>query len=74
MAKKDSGGSETNAVRLSFRTTQSNYAKILSIAKEKGWINSQGKPNASAVLNYIIERFEMNKVNKKKKRRSKRRG
>lgn len=68
MAKKDSGGSETNAVRLSFRTTPSNYDKVVAIAKEKGWLNATGKPNVSAVLNYIIERFE---PKRKKRSRSK---
>lgn len=69
MASKDSDG-ETNAVRLSFRTTPSNKAKILSIAKEKGWLNSHGKPNVSAVLNYIIERFELNKKRSRSKKQN----
>lgn len=50
--------SETHSVRLSFRSTVSNFEKLVKIAKAKGWLNAQGKPNVSAVLNYVIEKFE----------------
>lgn len=53
--------SEINAVRLSFRTTESNNRKIVEIAREKGWLNSQGRPNVSKVINFIIEHFELPK-------------
>lgn len=68
MADKDSNG-ETNAVRLSFRTTASNHDKIVDIAKEKGWLNAQGKPNVSAVLNFIIDAFEVPRKRSRRKRR-----
>jgi hypothetical protein len=53
------GGDETNTERLSFRTTRSNVQKLISTAKSLGMLNSDGRPNISAVLNYLIERFEM---------------
>ena len=68
MAEKGSNG-ETNTVRMSFRTTDSNREKIMSFAKSKGWVNAQGKPNVSAVLNFIIDQFESKKRNDRRKRR-----
>ena len=67
MAEKGSNG-ETNTVRLSFRTKPSNETKLVDIAKQKGWLNARGKPNMSAVLNFIIENFEMPKGRRKKRR------
>lgn len=55
MSSKDS---ETNTVRLSFRTSARREAKLMRIAKKKGLLNAKGKPNVSAVLNYIIDVFE----------------
>jgi hypothetical protein len=49
--------SETHTVRLSARTTQSNYEKLFEIAKTKGWLNAQGRPNISKVLNFVIGEF-----------------
>lgn len=70
MAEEDSKGShETNAVRLSFRTTETAYQKIVRIGKEKGWINAKGRPNVSAVLNFVIDRFEEKEEKAKKKRK-----
>ena len=68
MAEKGSNG-ETNTVRLSFRTKPTNEGKLTRIAKEKGWVNAKGRPNMSAVLNYIIENFEMPKSGRRKKKR-----
>lgn len=64
-AAPESETSETHSVRLSFRSTVSNFAKLVKIAKSKGWLNAQGKPNVSAVLNYVIERFEESSKEKK---------
>ena len=48
-------------VRLSARTTRSNYDKLVAIAKERGWVNANGKPNVSRTLNYVIDKFTMRK-------------
>lgn len=61
---------ETNAVRLSFRTTPSNYDKIIEIAKQRGWLNARGRPNVSAVLNFVIDKFELPKPKKNGRKRS----
>jgi len=58
MPPSESDANETHSVRLSFRSTASNLVKLVKLAKEHGWLNAQGKPNVSAVLNYIIEKFE----------------
>lgn len=50
---------ETQSERLSFRATARNAEKLLAIAKAKGWINAKGQPNVSAVLNFLIEAFDM---------------
>lgn len=71
MADKDGPvHDETNAVRLSFRTTPSNYDKVLAVAKERGWVNAQGRPNVSAVLNFIINKFELPKKKATGRKRS----
>ena len=57
--------SETHAVRLSARTTASNYEKLVEIAKEHEWLNAQGRPNISKVVNFVIERFDMKKGKKR---------
>lgn len=59
--------SETHTVRLSARTTQSNHDKLIGIAKDNGWVNAQGRPNISKVLNFVIESFE-EKGNKRGRR------
>lgn len=58
---------ETNAVRMSFRTTARNWKKVVALAKEKGLVNARGKPNISAALNLIIEQFDAGR--RKRKRR-----
>lgn len=63
---------ETNTERLSFRTTRGNAAKLIEVARAKGFINSRGRPNISAVLNYIIERFDLAQAEKDDKSRRKR--
>jgi hypothetical protein len=50
---------ETQSERLSFRATAKNMEKLIAIAKTKGWVNSKGHPNISAVLNYLIEMFDV---------------
>lgn len=63
-AEPDDETSETHSVRLSFRSTVSNFEKLVGLARERGWLNAQGKPNISAVLNHIIEKFEPKKEKK----------
>ncbi len=55
---------ETHSVRLSFRSTVSNFEKLVGLARERGWMNAKNKPNISAVLNYLIEKFEPKKEKK----------
>jgi hypothetical protein len=57
---------ETQSERLSFRATARNVEKLLAIAKAKGWINAKGHPNVSAVLNYLVEAFDMTLLGAKK--------
>jgi len=57
---------ETQSERLSFRATARNAEKLLALAKAKGWINAKGHPNVSAVLNFLIEAFDMATLNTKK--------
>ncbi len=57
---------ETQSERLSFRATARSAEKLLAIAKAKGWINAHGRPNVSAVLNYLIEAFDMTLLGAKK--------
>lgn len=57
---------ETQSERLSFRATARNAEKLLAIAKAKGWINAKGQPNVSAVLNFLIEAFDMTGLLSKK--------
>jgi hypothetical protein len=61
---------ETQSERLSFRATAKNMEKLISIAKAKGWVNSKGHPNVSAVLNYLIEMFDMSTKKEAKKKES----
>lgn len=60
--------SETHTIRLSARTTQSNYEKLFEIAKAKGWLNAQGRPNISKVLNFVIGEFTDAKKGKRGRR------
>lgn len=60
--------SETHVVRLSARTTASNHEKLLEIAKERGWVNAQGRPNISKVLNFVIESHDTKKGSKRGRR------
>lgn len=64
---------ETHTVRLSSRTTESNFKKLVAIAKSRGWLNSRGRPNISRVINYLIESFDLKQLDRKKKK-GKRRG
>jgi hypothetical protein len=57
---------ETQSERLSFRATARNAEKLLTIAKAKGWVNAKGHPNVSAVLNYLIEAFDVTVLGTKK--------
>jgi hypothetical protein len=57
---------ETQSERLSFRATARNAEKLLALAKAKGWINAKGQPNVSAVLNFLIETFDMTVLGTKK--------
>lgn len=57
---------ETQSERLSFRATARNAEKLLAIAKAKGWINAKGHPNVSAVLNFLVEAFDMTVLGVKK--------
>lgn len=59
---------ETQSERLSFRATAKNYEKLIALAKAKGWINAKGMPNVSAVLNFLIEAFDMKDIGKKKEK------
>jgi len=59
-------GRETQSERLSFRATARNAEKLLDLAKAKGWINAKGHPNVSAVLNFLIEAFDMASLMPKK--------
>jgi hypothetical protein len=38
----------------------------LALAKAKGWVNAKGQPNVSAVLNFLIETFDMTVLGAKK--------
>jgi hypothetical protein len=49
---------ETSTERLSFRTTKSNWQRLIDAAKSLGMLGSNGRPNISAVLNYMIDRFD----------------
>jgi hypothetical protein len=73
MGKADAKGGETNTVRLSARTKPSNFDKLVEIAKENGWLNAQGRPNISRVLNFVIEHFDPKAVRKEAKRGKRRR-
>jgi hypothetical protein len=59
---------ETNSERLSARTTASNYKKLVRIAKAKGWMNAKGKPNLSAVINFLIEQFDASKLKRRRRK------
>jgi len=72
MPKADGNSGETHSARLSFRATQRSYAKLVTIAKARGWINAQGRPNVSKVLNFIIDQFDASKETRKEKRRGQR--
>jgi hypothetical protein len=61
---------ETQSERLSFRATARNAEKLIAIAKAKGWINAKGMPNVSAVLNFLIEAFDLKDSKDKKKEKS----
>lgn len=56
---------ETNTVRLSARTRPTNFQKLRQIAEIKGWINAQGHPNISRVINFVIEQFDLKSMKKK---------
>jgi hypothetical protein len=64
---------ETQSERLSFRATARNAEKLLALAKSKGWINAKGQPNVSAVLNFLIDTFDLTSLvpkDSKKKEKS----
>lgn len=62
---------ETQSERLSFRATARNAEKLLALAKAKGWINAKGQPNVSAVLNFLIEAFDMASLGATAKKKTK---
>ena len=62
-------GRETQSERLSFRATARNAEKLLALAKAKGWVNAKGHPNVSAVLNFLIEAFDMASLKKAAERK-----
>jgi hypothetical protein len=70
MGADDARYDETHTVRLSARTTQSNHEKLIEIAKTRGFVNAQGRPNISKVLNFVIEKFEAKKGSKRGRRES----
>jgi hypothetical protein len=55
----DQDDREVQSARLSFRATARNFEKLVAIAKAKDWINAKGQPNVSAVLNYLVEMFDL---------------
>lgn len=57
---------ETQSERLSFRATARNAEKLLALAKARGWVNAKGQPNVSAVLNFLIDTFDMSSLLAKK--------
>jgi hypothetical protein len=61
------GRDETNTVRLSTRTSPSNFHKLVMIAKDRGWLNSRGHPNVSRVLNFVIDQFDYKRPKAKTK-------
>lgn len=61
----DGSDRETNTVRLSARTRPSNFQKLRQIAEAKGWINAQGRPNISRVINFVVEQFDLKSIKKK---------
>lgn len=60
---------ETSTMRLSIRTTASNFKKLVAIARAKGWLNAKGQPNISRVLNHIIGEFDDAVLRRKGKKR-----
>lgn len=74
MGEADGDGGETHTARLSFRATQRGYAKLVTIAKARGWINARGHHNISKALNFIIDQFDVSAEARKLKRERKRRG
>lgn len=60
---------ETSTVRVSLRTTESSYKKLVRIAKAKGWINAQGQPNISRVINFLVEEFDANVLKRVREKR-----
>jgi len=63
----ESGERDVYSVRVSFRSTAHLYRKLVQIAKAKKWINARGKPNISAVLNFVVENFDLGTVERNKK-------
>lgn len=64
MPRRDESEGEAYTVRLSARTTQANFDKLIATATAKGWFNSKGHPNISKVLNHILGRFRVPKEKK----------
>ena len=48
---------EARTVRVSFRSTMSNFEKLQQIAKALGLVNGSRKPNVSGVLDFVVGKF-----------------
>jgi len=49
---------ETSTIRISFRSTVARLQRLRTVAEKHKWLNAHGEPNLSAVLNYVIDRFD----------------
>lgn len=58
---------ETAKVRISFRSTLGRFQRLRAVAEKHRWLNAKGEPNLSAVLNYIIDRFDSKKDGTRRK-------
>lgn len=57
---------ETSTVRISFRSTVARLQRLRAVAEKHGWLNAKDEPNLSAVLNYIIDRFDLKRDKRRK--------
>lgn len=56
---EDRGDEAPYDLRLSFRSYRRNMPKLNAIAQRFGFITKSGRTNVSAVLNHIIEKYEL---------------